>query len=144
VDKTVILWDVSKPDAPRPIGQPLAGHSNFVESVAFSPNGQLLASASVDKTVILWDISKPDAPRPIGQPLAGHSDAVRSVAFSPNGQLLASAGYDKSVILWDVDEVSWVKLACAIANRNLTQAEWRQYLGSRPYGKTCPGFPEGK
>jgi WD40 repeat protein len=92
----------------------------------------------------LWDVSTPAAPRPIGQPLSGHTAAVWSVAFSPNGQFLASVSGDNTVILWDVDEVSWVKLACAIANRNLTQAEWRQYLRSRPYGKTCPGLPEGE
>lgn len=37
----------------------------------------------------------------------------------------------------------WKRLACRIANRNLTRQEWRQYLGDLPYQKTCPGLPAG-
>ena len=55
---------------------------------------------------------------------------------------LASASGDKTVILWDVDVASWLRKACAIANRNLTHKEWAQYVGEDvPYQAPCPELP---
>ncbi|KAH0559460.1 hypothetical protein GP486_004022, partial [Trichoglossum hirsutum] len=77
--------------------QALEGHSREVEAVIFSPDGQLLASASWDNTVVLWD---PVTGASRGT-LKGHSDGVTAVAFSPDGYLLASASLDNTVLLWD-------------------------------------------
>ncbi|MGD8594935.1 MAG: TIR domain-containing protein [Gammaproteobacteria bacterium] len=78
---------------------PLSGHTNWVYSVAFSPDGKLLASGSSDNTVRLWDVA---TGQPVGQPLTGHQSWVVSVTFSPDGKLLASASWDKTIRLWDV------------------------------------------
>ncbi len=76
----------------------LTGHSRFVNSVAISPDGRLLASGSADKTVKLWNTGT-------GEHLltfTGHTDDVNCVAFSPDGRILASAGLDRTVKLWQV------------------------------------------
>ena len=74
----------------------MRGHSNRVWSVAFSPDGQYLASGSLNKTVKLWHVESGECIRT----MEGHSNYVLSVAFSPDGQYLASGSEDKTVKLW--------------------------------------------
>jgi WD40 repeat protein len=78
----------------------LRGHQGPVWSAAFSPDGQIIASAADDGTVRLWDKQG----NPIGQPFKGHQSLVHSVAFSPDGQYIASGGGDNTIStirLWD-------------------------------------------
>jgi WD40 repeat protein len=96
IDDTVRLWDVHT----RECVAVLKGHTDSVESMAFSPDGRLLASASGDRTVRLWDVVE----RRAAQVLRDHTDWVYGVSFSPDGRQLASASDDRTVRLWSVPE----------------------------------------
>ncbi|KAJ1659533.1 ribosome assembly [Dispira simplex] len=75
----------------------LAGHTEAVLQVSFSPDGSSLASASGDTTVRIWDLNT-ETPR---FTCNGHTNWVLTIAWSPDGNLLASGGMDNTVRLWD-------------------------------------------
>jgi hypothetical protein len=96
----------------------LQGHTDGVTSVALSPDGTRLASASRDLTVRVWDTLTGKQ----AHSLEGHSEWVRSVCWSPDGKRLASAAADQTVRIWDATKgeelhtlkghKEWVRSVC--------------------------------
>jgi WD40 repeat protein len=114
----------------------MIGHQDWVYAVAFSPNSQWLATASLDKTARVWEVTT-------GQEVARmvHENALGSVAFSPDERWLVTAGQDGMVRVWLWRSEDLISEACARLTRNLTPEEWQQYLPGEPYRKTCPDLP---
>jgi WD40 repeat protein/energy-coupling factor transporter ATP-binding protein EcfA2 len=103
----VYLWDTA---TRLPLGQ-LKGASYEISSLAYSPDGKILAAGSCAELgetksggegctqgeIRLWN---PDTRQPVSQPLTGHSDAVKMLVFSSDGQILASSD-GNNIILWN-------------------------------------------
>lgn len=72
----------------------IRGHTGYVYSVSFSPDGARIATGSDDCTVRLWDAV---TGQPIGKPLRGHTSSVTSVSFSPDDTRIVTGSDDKTV-----------------------------------------------
>ncbi|WP_019928169.1 NACHT and WD repeat domain-containing protein [Nocardia sp. BMG111209] len=97
----VHLWDVSDRRAPHVVGGELPG-GGVVNTLAFSPNGQILAAAAADNVLRLWDVRDPEHAVPLGDPLRiGNPTAV---GFGPDGSTLAVSSPDGGITFWDITD----------------------------------------
>jgi WD40 repeat protein len=116
------VWDVATGEALHT----LAGHTDWVTSAAFSPDGQRVVTASDDGTARVWDAAT-------GQglhTLAGHTDWVSSAAFSPDGRLVVTASADNTARTWFASLDDLLAAAARLVQRDppsLTPDERRQY-----------------
>lgn len=71
---------------------------DYINTIAFSPDGKYVVSGCTDKTVRIWDVATGAEIKK----LEGHNGPVRSVAFSPDGKYVVSGSYDQTVRIWDI------------------------------------------
>jgi hypothetical protein len=97
-------------------GKPLSmlKHPSRVTNVSFSPDRQMLVSASADKMVRLWKIDGT-----LLKTLKGHKSAVWSANFSPDGRAIASASADGTVILWNLNVEDLLVQGCNLTRNSL-------------------------
>jgi ribosome assembly protein 4 len=103
-DHVLILWDPFSSNPTKPIAK-MTGHQNTVNHVAFSPDGQYIASASFDNSVKLWSSLNGK----FLHTLRGHVADVYQVVFSPDSRLLVSCSKDTTLKVWDVSNGKMMK-----------------------------------
>jgi WD40 repeat protein len=89
----VTLWNVSTGEKIKAF----SGHTAFISSVDFSPDGRQIVSASSDGEMKLWDVASGQATRT----LSGHKGYIQTVRFTPDGRYIVSGGLDSSTRIWD-------------------------------------------
>lgn len=112
-------------------------HDWYLTSVAFSPDGMRVVSGSDDGTARVWEASS-------GAEIARmtHDGAVTSVAFSPDGKYVVSGSGDGTIFVWIYRPEDLIAGACSRLTRNLTRAEWQQYIGDAlPYQAVYSNLP---
>lgn len=108
-----------------------------IDAVALSTDGRLVAAGNRAGALWLWDIEQNLM---LERRLDAHDGNIRALAFTSAGTGLASGGEDLRLVFTPLPTLSPEERACRIANRNLTPAEWEQFVGSTfPYQTTCTG-----
>jgi len=117
----------------------LRGPEARVTDLAFSPDGKFLAAASHDGNVYLWSTSDWNNPPIV---FSENNGFVLTVCFSGNGNYFYSGSVDYPRFIGrPTESAQMAEDFCSLLGRNLTQAEWDQYMGDElPYEKTCPGL----
>ncbi|MEE9215899.1 MAG: WD40 repeat domain-containing protein [Anaerolineales bacterium] len=96
------------------------GHNGSITDIVFSPDGSVLATASLDGTIAIWDIVDGSLVRTI----AGHSAGIRSIDFSPDGTLLASGSDDRTAKLWNVADGSLERTLFPLMESRVVKVEF--------------------
>jgi WD40 repeat protein len=143
-DGATRVWDLTARD---PTAEPIVlhGHESPVYRLVFSPDGRRLAAGETCRydeqhcttAVYLWDVQGGADP----VVLRGQAGSISALAFSADGRWLVAGGWNGSVRLWLLQTEDLTELACRVAGRNLTRAEWARYFPEEAYRATCPQWP---
>jgi WD40 repeat protein len=128
---------VLDPETLLPTGARLPGIPGAAESLSLSDDGRRLLVLGQDAALRIYDVPSRTQ---LGAPITV-GDFPSGAALRGDG-LQAAIGTDHGIVLWDLDPEHWINGACNVAGRNLTRAEWDQYIGDlASYRTTCPQYP---
>jgi WD40 repeat protein len=106
-----------------------------VDALRIAPDGEHLAIRDGPR-VRVWNVTTGRAVAQLP------TDAfIAAIGFSPDGEYLATASHDDDLTLWSWRTEGLIDRACHHLTRNLTRAEWRDFLPDTPYRATCPNLP---
>jgi WD40 repeat protein len=94
----LVLYDLR---THRAITKPLPGHGKNISSIAFSPDGTIVATGAEDIAIIIWDV----ATRKSVGTLAGHSQTVSNLLFARDGESPLSGSLDGTILRWDLQDL---------------------------------------
>jgi WD40 repeat protein len=104
-------------------------------SALYAPDGATIVTGGADGSVGLWD-GRTGAP--LAVVLSARSSVGADARFLPDGHTVVISSVDGAISTWDTSAERAIEFACQVAGRNLTEDEWRDAFGSRPYRETCP------
>lgn len=99
--KAIKFWDIKTTKCV----DTLVCHNGSIESIAISPDGKYILTASRDSSAKIWDINT----KKCIDSLIGHSGVVYSAQFSPDGKTIATASNDKTIKIWSVNSHKCIK-----------------------------------
>lgn len=114
---------------------PIRASATYVDSVAWSRDGSRLVTAGYDGTVRLYDAA---TGQQIGTSLPVPGANFPYATFSPDGRMILVTDVTGRVWLYPATPAGWTADACRLANRELTRAEWSEFVPNHPYQRVCP------
>ena len=101
----------------------------------------MVADGLLTTTMRVYDVATRTL---LGDPIVHESGTELGwAAIRPDG-LEVAVDTDEGIVVWDLDPAHWVEAVCQSVGRNLTHAEWDEYVGDlAAYRSTCPEFPPG-
>jgi WD40 repeat protein len=122
------VWDTTS-------GRVILNIQPGIKALVFSPDGAYIGTAGPNGLAHVWEVATG-----VEWSRIAHDDFTSDVAFSPDGLYLATIGGSAGRLwLWRPQDL--IDEACSRLTRNLTQDEWKHYLPTETYHKTCPNLP---
>ena len=133
VGGAVELWDAA---TGKRLAPPLLADSQEISDVAFDQSGRRFVTTGYeDGTIKLWFTAglQQEGPRLVSDP-----DATSAAAFEPGDGGLLVVDDHGGAFTWPTSLTAWQQRACSLAGRNLTRAEWAEFVGGPRYTTVCP------
>jgi WD40 repeat protein len=120
----------------RPVHDTATMHTGHVNDVEWLPNSSTVVSTGRDEMISYYDVER-DLVGASPLPASGTTDEGQSFLLPAPSDEVVVFNDDGPGHRYPLDPAQWLALACTIAGRDLTQAEWDRYLPGTPYRRVC-------